>query len=74
LIYFYIISTGLIPETKNLAKMKTSINDILSILKNDNRFQGNQKHLQAINIAIANAKGDRSNLIAFANEVKSLIK
>ena len=54
--------------------MKTSIKDIMSILKNDGRFQGNQKQLSAINIAISKAKGDKSNLIAFANEVKSLIE
>jgi hypothetical protein len=53
--------------------MKTSIKDIMSILKNDGRFQGNQKQLAAINIAIAKAKGDKNNLIAFAKEVKSLI-
>lgn len=53
--------------------MKVSIKDIMSVLKNDNRFQGNHKTLQAINIAIANAKGDKSNLIEFAKEVKSLI-
>lgn len=54
--------------------MKTSVKDILSVLKNDGRFQGNQKQLVAINVAISEAKGDRSNLIDFANEVKSLIK
>ncbi len=53
--------------------MKTSIKDILSILKNDGRFQGNQKQLSAINNAIFLAKGERYNLIAFANEVKSLL-
>ena len=54
--------------------MKISVKDILSVLKNDGRFQGNQKSLQAINIAISKASGDKSNLIAFANEVKSLIE
>lgn len=54
--------------------MKTSVKDIMSVLKNDGRFQGNQKQLSAINIAIGNTKGDKSNLIAFANEVKSLLR
>jgi len=53
--------------------MKTSIKDILSVLKNDNRFQGNQAHLHAINTAISLAKGDKANLIEFANEVKSIM-
>jgi hypothetical protein len=53
--------------------MKVSIKDILSVIKNDGRFQGNQKQLSEINTAISNAKGDKSNIIAFANEVKSLI-
>ncbi len=53
--------------------MKTSIKDILSVIKNDDRFQGNQKQLSSINSAISLAKGDKANLIAFANEVKSLI-
>lgn len=50
-----------------------SVKDIMSVIKNDNRFQGNQKQLQSINVAIANAKGDKGNLVAFAKEVKSLI-
>jgi len=54
--------------------MKTSIKDILSILKNDGRFQGNQKHLVSINEAIKSATGDINNLRAFAIEVKSLLK
>jgi len=53
--------------------MKTSIKDILSILKNDGRFQGNQAHLHAIDTAILLAKGDKANLIEFANEVKSIM-
>jgi hypothetical protein len=53
--------------------MKTSIKDIMSVVKNDGRFQGNQKQLQQINIAIAQAKGDKFNLIAFSKEVQSLI-
>ena len=55
--------------------MKTtiSVKDIMSVLKNDNRFQGNQSELQSINIAISNAKGDKSNFIDFAKEVKSLL-
>lgn len=55
--------------------MKTQITtkDILSVIKKDNRFQGNQKELQIINIAISKAKSDKNDLIAFANEVKSLI-
>lgn len=53
--------------------MTTSIKDIMSVLKNDGRFQGNQKQLASINEAISKAKGERTNLIAFANEVKSLI-
>lgn len=50
-----------------------SVKDIMSVIKNDNRFQGNQQQLQAINIAIAKAIGNKSNLIAFAKEVKSLL-
>lgn len=50
-----------------------SVKDILSVIKNDGRFIGNQKQLQLINTAIQNAKGDKQNLIAFAKEVKSLI-
>jgi hypothetical protein len=53
--------------------MKTSIKDILSILKNDGRFQGNQKQLQDIYKAIDSAKGDKSNLISFSNEVKEIL-
>ncbi len=53
--------------------MKISINDILSVIKNDNRFQGNQKSLQIINDAISKAKGDKENLVAFAKEVKALL-
>ena len=54
-------------------KNQISVKDILSVLKNDNRFQGNQKQLQSINIAISKAIGEKSNLIAFAKEVKSLL-
>jgi len=59
----------------NLKKMKTtiSVKDIISVLKNDNRFQGNQSQMQSINLAISNAKGDKSDLINFAKEVKSLL-
>jgi hypothetical protein len=54
--------------------MKTiSIKDILSIIKNDNRFQGNQKQLVIINEAISKAKSDKKDLLEFAKEVKSLI-
>lgn len=53
--------------------VKISIKDIISVIKNDNRFQGNQRSLQAINIAISKAKGNKEDLITFANEVKSLI-
>lgn len=53
--------------------MNISIKDILSVIKKDNRFQGNRESLQKINIAISKAKGTKENLIAFANEVKSLI-
>lgn len=55
--------------------MKTSIKDILSVIKNDGRFQGNQKHLWAINTAISEAEKthNKSNLIAFAEEVKRII-
>ena len=53
--------------------MNTSIKEILSVIKNDGRFQGNQKQLSQINTAISSAKGDRSNLMDFAREVKSLI-
>lgn len=55
-------------------QVKISVKDILSVLKNDGRFQGNQKQLASINTAIKEAKGDKSDLISFANEVKSLIK
>lgn len=54
--------------------MKTTIKDIMSVLKNDGRFQGNQKQLAAINNAIEKATGNRSDLVSFANEVKSLIQ
>lgn len=50
-----------------------SIKDILSVIKNDGRFQGNQKQQQIIDSAISKAKSDKSNLIEFAKEVKSLI-
>ena len=53
--------------------MKISTKDILSVIKKDGRFQGNQKEFQAINTAISLAKGDKSKLVSFANEVKSLI-
>ncbi len=53
--------------------MKTSIKDIISIIKNDGRFQGNQKQLQSINIAISAAKGDKNNLIEFSKEVKLIL-
>lgn len=53
--------------------MQVSIKDIMSVLKNDGRFQGNQTALSAINVAISNAKGDKSKLIEFAKEVKSLL-
>jgi len=56
-----------------MTQIKISVKDIISVIKNDNRFQGNQKTLQVINIAISKAKGSKENLIAFANEVKSLI-
>ena len=51
-----------------------TVKDIMSIVKNDNRFQGNQKQLVAINTAISEATGDKKDIIAFAKEVKSLIK
>lgn len=54
-------------------KPNISIKDIMSVIKNDNRFNGNQKQLRSINEAISKAKGSKDNLIAFANEVKSLI-
>jgi hypothetical protein len=53
--------------------MKTTIRDILSVIKKDGRFKGNQKNLQQINIAISKAKGSRDNLIEFANEVKLIL-
>ena len=56
-----------------MKQIKISVKDIISVIKNDNRFQGNQKTLQVINIAISKAQGSKENLIAFANEVKSLI-
>jgi len=62
-----------IKNVKKMTQIKISVKDIISVIKNDNRFQGNQKTLQVINIAISKAKGSKENLIAFANEVKSLI-
>jgi hypothetical protein len=56
-----------------MRKQSISVKDILSVVKNDGRFQGNQKQLQQINLAIKQATGDKSNLIDFANEIKSLI-
>lgn len=52
---------------------KITVRDIMSVIKNDNRFQGNREDLQKINIAISKTKGSKENLIIFANEVKSLI-
>ena len=60
-------------KTTKIKTMKTSIKDIMSVLKNDGRFQGNQKQLAAINTAVGQAKGDKSNLIAFSKEVQALI-
>ena len=53
--------------------METSIRDILSVIKDDNRFQGNQKQLQAINVAIAQARNSASNIIALANQVYTIL-
>lgn len=45
----------------------------MSVLKNDNRFQGNQKQLQEIHIAISKAKGNKEDVISFAKEVKAIM-
>jgi hypothetical protein len=50
-----------------------TVKDIISVIKKDSRFQGNQKQLQSINIAISKATGSKDNLVAFAKEVKELI-
>ena len=55
-------------------KKNISVKDIMSVIKNDNRFQGNQKDLQEINIAISKANASKDNLIAFAKEVKSILE
>ena len=51
-----------------------TVKDIMSVIKNDNRFQGNQATLQTINVSISKAQGDKNNIVSFAKEVKSLIK
>jgi hypothetical protein len=56
-----------------MTQVKISTKDIISVIKNDGRFQGNQKTLQIINIAVSKATGDKNDVIALATEVKGLL-
>lgn len=53
--------------------MKIHIKDIISVIKNDGRFQGNQKSLYAIGEAINKVTVSKDNLIEFARKVKEIL-